>query len=125
MSCWISDAYSKNSYTEKGFIALGQTSTWSRVPGKLVQLDVTRADVVYGVNRHRLIYVGYDARAQHPWQRLPGTLKHVSAGYAGLWGVNIHDRIYYRTGVSSQNLAGTGWRGIDGEDNNLFIISKY
>ena len=96
----------------KSLIASGQNSVWSVIPGRLMQIDVSSADVVWGVNSAHHIYLGKDR-----WQLISGLLIHVSFGDAGVWGVNKQNLIYYRKGVSSENLEGTKWHNTNGKDN--------
>ena len=50
------------------------------------------------------------------WARVPGALKSVSVGQAGVWGANSLNNIYYRTGTyKNANAPGTGWQQIPGE----------
>jgi hypothetical protein len=89
-----------------------------RVGGKLRELDVSPSDVVWSVNSGHSIYIRLGTR----WKKVTGKLKHVSVGNAGVWGVNRFDRIYFREGVTTSNLAGTTWSLISGENilrNNL------
>ena len=45
---------------------------------------------------------------------IPGLLKHVTAGEAGIWGVNKYNHIYYRVGVTKTNPSGDSWQQITG-----------
>lgn len=49
------------------------------------------------------------------WIQVPGRLKHISSGKAGVWGVNSAGNIYYRTGVSRKNRKGVSWTQIPGK----------
>lgn len=44
-------------------------------------------------------YYSTEEKAGTTWHRITGGLKVVSAGQAGVWGVNKHDYIYYRVGT--------------------------
>jgi uncharacterized protein (AIM24 family) len=94
---------------------LGNTPVWSEIPGRLIQVDVSPAEVVWGVNSDHMIFLKDGTTGK--WRPIPGLLKHVSVGNAGVWGVNEKDQIWYRTGVSPGCLRGTGWLHIRGEDN--------
>ena len=90
------------------------------IPGRLMQVDVSSADVVWGVNSSHFIFLRVGSQGK--WKQIGGLLKHVSVGEAGVWGVNKHDEIWYREGVSSSNVAGTKWKKVDGEDiNDVFV----
>ncbi|XP_028395858.1 uncharacterized protein LOC114519877 [Dendronephthya gigantea] len=83
---------------------------WTLIPNRnLDQLDVNHFGVVWGVNSAHLIFNGPDT-----WRSIPGLLKHVSVGNAGVWGVNSNNHIFYREGVTSSNLAGTSWSHVPG-----------
>ncbi len=49
------------------------------------------------------------------WRQIPGALKHVSVGEAGVWGVNKYDNIYFRIGVTERNPFGKSWKHIPGK----------
>jgi hypothetical protein len=84
------------------------------IPGRLMQVDVSPAEVVWGVNSAHFIYLRVGSQGN--WKHIRGLLKHVSVGEAGVWGVNKYDEIWYREGVSSSNVAGTRWQKLGGED---------
>ena len=53
-------------------------------------------NVVWGVNKKGQIY----QRTRHGgWNLIDGALVQVSAGQAGVWGVNRNDGIFYRQGT--------------------------
>ena len=82
-------------------------------PGFLKQIDHGLTKAVWGVRDDDAIY-----RLKHgnlAWKRIPGALKHVSAGKAGIWGVERDNNIYYRDGVNESNPDGTSWRVIVGK----------
>jgi hypothetical protein len=78
-----------------------------------MQVDVSPADVVWGVTSARYIFLRVGSQGK--WKHIRGSLKHVSVGGSGVWGVSKYNTIWYREGVSSSNVAGTGWRKVDGE----------
>ena len=49
------------------------------------------------------------------WENVSGSLKHVSAGESGVWGVNSSNHILYRYGVTPSNPAGTLWKTVPGK----------
>ena len=105
---------------KKCLIVPGNNPVWSVIPGRLMQVDVSPADVVWSVNSAHFIFLRVGSQGK--WKQIGGLLKHVSVGEAGVWGVNKHDEIWYREGVSSSNVAGTKWEKVDGEDiNNAFV----
>ena len=88
---------------------------WSVIPGRLMQVDVSPAnDEVWGVSSYQRIW--RYIRSRETWQRIPGSLKHVSVDEAGVWGVNKYNQIWYRKGVGSTcDSAGVGWIKTNGE----------
>ena len=96
------------------YIVLALAPSWQRVAGKLSQLDVSSSDILWGVNSIFDIY----RRNGNSWTKIDGNLesKHVSVGNAGVWAVNRNDHIYFREGITDNNLDGTAWAQIDGKD---------
>ena len=83
--------------------------------------------MVWGVDAKNEIY----RRTGSSWQKISGGLKVVSCGQPGVWGVNKHDMIYYRSGtfgggaryinykyeclvIISFASAGSGWQQVSG-----------
>ena len=52
-------------------------------------------NVVWGTNKHHDIY----RWNKNNWQHIPGKLKQVTAGEAGVWGVASNGHIFYREGT--------------------------
>ncbi|XP_071804529.1 uncharacterized protein [Asterias amurensis] len=50
-----------------------------------------------------------------PWSGLEGSLKHVSVGLAGVWGVNCKDQIYYREDTYEEEVLGRDWVEVEGK----------
>lgn len=84
---------------------------WDIVSGKLVQLDISPDDILWGVNSGHYIYI----RNGNGWSQVGGLLTHVTVGKAGVWGVNVHKNIYYREGVTRSNPKGSSWTQISGD----------
>ncbi|XP_025104985.1 lectin L6-like isoform X1 [Pomacea canaliculata] len=56
------------------------------------------------------------------WRKVEGSLKHVSIGRAGVWGVNADDLIYYREGTyQAPNATGTKWTLVPGHLKQLDV----
>ncbi|XP_038055886.1 lectin L6-like [Patiria miniata] len=57
------------------------------------------------------------------WRHLPGALKHVSVGLSGVWGVNVHDNIYYRGNSYGEEESATcaAWQQIGGALKQLDV----
>ena len=87
------------------------------MPGRLIQVDVSPDDIVWGVNSADYIYI----RNGNGWSHVGGALKHVTVGEAGVWGVNRARYIYYRQGVTLSNPKGSGWRNIPGEKLAILV----
>ncbi|XP_078684536.1 myeloperoxidase-like isoform X3 [Branchiostoma floridae x Branchiostoma belcheri] len=89
--------------------------------GKRQQLNQLTAFVdasnVYGSSDEEMEALREHSDAVHSWQQIAGQLmKFVSVGRSGVWAVDNHDRIYYRTGTYQNEASpGTGWVRIDGE----------
>ena len=84
---------------------------WSVVSGRLIQVDVSPDDIVWGVNSAHNIYI----RNGNGWSQVGGALKHVTVGEAGVWGVNRYRNIYFRNGVTLSNPKGSSWERISGK----------
>ena len=78
----------------------------------LKQVDVGQDDEAWGVNSAGQIFFRVPKGFNIRWRTITGKLAHVSAGTSGVWGVDRQGKIWYRNGVSSSNLAGTGWQNI-------------
>ena len=86
---------------------------------KLTQLDISPLDSIWGVDNLGLIYVFYENGIK--LKQVGGSLKHVSAGGSGVWGVNQKDKVYYRGGITLDNLAGTSWTEVPGKNCILLV----
>ncbi|CAB4025803.1 Hypothetical predicted protein, partial [Paramuricea clavata] len=105
-------------------------SSWTRIPGSLIQIDSGPSGIVYGVNRHRQIYCRKGISLSRPtgttWVRVGGALKYVSCGVYGCWGVNSAGQIWFRYGVTPNNCAGKKWVRISGGLIELeFLVTGY
>ena len=74
------------------------TGKWPIIPGGLKQIDHGLTKEVWGVNSHDEIY---RLKEDTTWMRIPGGLKHVTAGKAGIWGANRNDDIYFMTSLDT------------------------
>lgn len=89
---------------------------WSLQSGRLKQLDLSPYNILWGVNSNHQIFI----RNGNGWTWVSGRLKHVSVGNAGVWGVNKHDNIYYREGVTLSSSFGTSWTQVSGTVQTYF-----
>jgi hypothetical protein len=87
-------------YNNLSFFSSGK---WSTIAGALSQIDHGTTSDVWGVNSNERIYRLKDDRT---WMNIPGLLKHVTVGEAGVWGTNRHDNIYFRRGSSWVHISG-------------------
>ena len=56
------------------------------------------------------------------WRHIGGRLKQIESGPNGaVWGVNRHNNIYTRVGVSRRNPIGRGWRHIRGRLKHVTV----
>lgn len=65
---------------------------------------------VWATNKRRQVF----AYVRGKWHPVPGGLKHVSSGQAGLWGVSNAGLIYYRRFVTAKRPKGRSWRRVPG-----------
>jgi hypothetical protein len=47
-------------------------------------------------------------------EQIDGSLKQISSGFLGIWGINSKDEILYRTGISPKNNQGENWHKTEG-----------
>ena len=59
------------------------------------QVSCSENNNVWGVNKHYHIYRWTKGK----WTRIGGSLIMVNVGFAGVWGVNKGNSIYYRVGT--------------------------
>ena len=60
-------------------------------------------------------YTFFYSLSYFPLFAFQGLLKQIDSGPTGIvYGVNKHDGIFCRTGITDDNLKGTGWRGVGG-----------
>eukprot|EP00058_Branchiostoma_floridae_P010020 XP_002595508.1 hypothetical protein BRAFLDRAFT_69086 [Branchiostoma floridae] len=56
------------------------------------------------------------------WQQLDGSLRYVSVGPAGVWGVNCNNDIWYREGTyGDERAVGSRWRLVSGKLKQLTV----
>ena len=85
--------------------------SWKRVAGLLTHIS-TGASGTWGVNRGQYVY--YYTGKQ--FRRVPGRLKQIDSGPPGIvCGVNKHDNIYCRRGISPSKRYGTSWVNVPGK----------
>ena len=78
---------------------------------KFTVVDTGMTRTPWAVNRRGNIFVLMKGK----WTQVPGGLKHVSSGKAGVWGVNAGGNIYYRFGVTRKNKKGARWVNVPGK----------
>ena len=88
---------------------------WKLVQGALMQIDSGPKGVVCGVNGNMNIYCRVGITDQVPtgtkWTQISGSLKYISCGAFGCWGVSQSNEIYFTAAVSGPT---TQWTKIDG-----------
>ena len=64
----------------------------------LVKVSVSKVSdsVVWGTNKNDEIFAW---KGGHRWVQIPGNLRVVSCGEAGVWGFNLNGWIFYRKGT--------------------------
>lgn len=89
-------------------------SGWMHMPGALTDVTVSPNNHVWGVNAEGAIY-HWTTGEHNEWVHISGGLKQISAGGAGVWGVNTNNQLYYRIGTVGDNgLSGSGWHMMEG-----------
>ena len=79
-------------------------SSWTQIPGHLVQISVGNAGQVWGVDANDLIY----RRDGNSWTNIPGHLTNVAVGTDGtVWGVDRAGAVYRRDANSWTTIPGT------------------
>lgn len=103
------------------YMASGEKSSephWEQIPGRLAQVSCSPGNHVWGVNSGGVIY----KRSESEWTKVGGNLVQISAGQAGVWGINENHAVYYKTGTYGDNGAiGGEWQHIG---NGLTWISS-
>lgn len=88
---------------------------WKIVEGALMQIDSGPKGVVCGVTKGMEIYCRLGITdAMHTgskWEKISGSLKYISCGAYGYWGVAQNNEIYFTALMSGAN---TKWSKIDG-----------
>ena len=88
---------------------------WTVVGGSLMQIDSGPKGVVCGVNKGMEIYCRFGITDKlatgSKWTKLSGSLKYISCGAYGYWGVSQSNEVYFTAAVSG---ATTQWTKIDG-----------
>ena len=81
-----------------------QGRRWSPISGRLMQIDSGPFGCVWGVNKLHYIYcrtgIAWNNLKGSKWKRVTGSLKYVSCGERGVFGVNRANNIYFRRGVT-------------------------
>jgi len=90
-------------------------SGWMHMTGALKDVTVSPANHVWGVNSEDAIFHWTKEGEHMEWVRIGGSLKQISAGTAGVWGVNSNNWLYYRVGTVGDNGAsGSHWYNFEG-----------
>ena len=81
------------------------TASWKKISGALKQIDSGPKGFVCGVNSNDQIFCRTgitDANLDGSgWTALDGSLKYISCGEYGHWGVNKDNQIFFREGISA------------------------
>ncbi|MFJ9371401.1 tectonin domain-containing protein [Nocardia sp. NPDC101769] len=83
--------------------------SWTKIPGGLSQVSISKSGVVWGVNSWGGVY-RYDTTSPWSWTRMPGTLAQVEvADNNGVWGLDAAGKVfrYDATANSWSPIAGT------------------
>lgn len=59
------------------------------------------------------------------WKSLPGSLKQISVGKCGVWGVNAEQQVYFRVNsFGDPDNEGTGWLRVEGRFQQVYSGSR-
>eukprot|EP00096_Caligus_rogercresseyi_P009950 TRINITY_DN3493_c0_g1_i2.p1 TRINITY_DN3493_c0_g1~~TRINITY_DN3493_c0_g1_i2.p1 ORF type:complete len:659 (-),score=140.46 TRINITY_DN3493_c0_g1_i2:136-2112(-) len=59
------------------------------------------------------------------WKTIPGSLKQISVGYCGVWGLNSNQEVWYRINTATDpDNEGTGWAKVDGRFQQIYSGAK-
>ena len=90
------------------------------------QIDSGPSGILFLVNNHNQIYCRDGITDGNPtgtkWRGVPGTLKRISCGIYGCWGVNAQNTICFLGGIGPRNCAGTEWKHISGGNFGLLEV---
>ena len=73
------------------------------------QIDTGITSSVWATDANKFIYY----LNGNTFEKVEGKLTHVSSGAAGVWGVNVHNHIFYREGTTAIPK-GTTWKQVQG-----------
>ena len=116
---FVENSYHYNSFYNyenylRNFI-ISCIADWTVVGGALMQIDSGPRGVVCGVNKGMEIYcrlgITNKLATGSKWEKISGSLKYISCGAYGYWGVTQSNDIYFTAVV---NGASTKWTKIDG-----------
>jgi hypothetical protein len=79
------------------------TNTWKIIPGGLKQIDSGPKGIVCGVSSIDEVFCRTGITDGTPegsaWIKLDGSLKYISCGEFGHWGVNKNNQVFFRGGI--------------------------
>ena len=79
------------------------TNTWKIIPGGLKQIDSGPKGIVCGVSSIDEVFCRTGITDATPegsaWMKLDGSLKYISCGEFGHWGVNKNNQVFFREGI--------------------------
>lgn len=84
---------------------------WTKMKKKFTVVDTGITRTPWAVNKRGKIFVLLKGK----WTLVPGQVKHISSGKAGVWGVHGGGNIYYRSGLTRKNKKGVTWKQVPGK----------
>lgn len=88
------------------FLLVPHLHGWTRLNVQLTQVDSGITSLVWGINQNQKLFSLTDENELRPVLPSMITIRHVTAGQAGVWAIDITGRVYFRIGVSALNLKG-------------------
>jgi hypothetical protein len=82
---------------------------WKRVSGSLKQVDFD-GNVVCGINSNGDLYCADNDLLNPNWRYIPQKLKHISISKGKLYGVDLHNNVYY-----GENYRNPNWQRVSGK----------
>ena len=81
---------------------------WTRTQARLMQVDSGMTNLVWGIDSTEKAFIMAEENALRPVNPTPITsIRHVTAGGAGVWAIDDSGRIFFRLGTNDYNKRGT------------------
>ncbi|XP_066918983.1 uncharacterized protein [Clytia hemisphaerica] len=88
---------------------------WTPTQARLMQIDTGMTSLVWGIDETEKAFILSEENTLRPVNPSAITsIRHVTAGEAGVWSIDDSGRIYFRMGTSAYNRRGVEWKAIPG-----------